>query len=137
MKVFTVSSNNYGITAQLLNAVHSMRQQNLIHFAAGVTHRNQMGTAWLLRIAPAAASAVQQVIADKPILKSVSGWFGKFAIVVTRYVLAAIRKIRERHAHQGHIPGCDFRAPHAITDRICPYQHVQVAVSAFEKRKLI
>src|SRR5688572_20503063 len=88
-------------------------------------------------MAPPTARSIKQVVSYETILKGIAIWFGQRAVVVCLYSLAAIRKVRNWHAHQGHIAGSTFRRPHRISARLRTDQYIDVAISALQKRELI
>src|SRR5688572_8577450 len=88
-------------------------------------------------MAPPTARSIKQVVTYKTILKGITTWFGQRAVVVCLYSLAAIRKIRNWHSHQGHIAGGPFRCPHRISARLRTNQYIDVAIRTLQKRELI
>ena len=86
-----------------------------------------------LRRAPAAPRSVQEIIADKAILKGVTRRLWQRMIAPGRSVITAVIEERKRQPHQGDVAGCAFRRPHAIAGRIRAHEHVQMLVFTFEE----
>src|SRR5437879_2066845 len=90
-----------------------------------------------LRRAPATAGSVEEIIADKAILKGVTRSLWQRMVAPGRSLITAIVEERKRQPHQGDVAGGAFRRPHAVAGRIRAHEHVQMLIFTFEKRKLI
>src|SRR4051812_10531081 len=108
VQVLAVSSHDQRATAQHLYAIYAVREFQLGKITLSPAHSIEARSLSLLRRAPTAASAVEQIVADKAILESVAFRFGKFLIPLGGHGLAAVREAIKRHAHQCHISGGNF-----------------------------
>src|SRR5258708_34521521 len=104
-----------------------MKQRKLVDIAtAGPAQRVETIAVRFLRIAPAAACTVKQIVADKTILARVAVGFRKGTISGRWNRPAAIRKTVERDAHHRYIPSPTFGSPHAAAKPLTAHPPVDM-----------
>src|SRR5262249_46356662 len=104
--------------------VCSMREFQLVSDAISPLHREEARTWFVVGISPATARPIEQVVADKSILRCVSLRFWQLVIAESLNRSTAIGEARNGHCHQSQITGSCFGRPHAVASAIRADQHI-------------